>query len=75
MIITAKVKTGSSQEKIVELHDHDADILIYVREKPHDNLANQKIIQLLSKYYNTPKTQIGIIRGQKSKIKTFSIAE
>ena len=73
MIITAKVKTGTSQEKIVESREHDIDILVYVREKPHDGLANQKIIQLLSKYYNTSNTQISIIRGQKSKIKTFSI--
>lgn len=75
MIITAKVKTGSSQEKIISNSTQEVDIIIYVREKPYDGLANRKIIQLLSKYYSVPKTHIKLIKGQKSKLKTFSILE
>ncbi len=65
------VKPGSSQEKIVQTSDDS--FIVYLRAKPHDGEANTALIKILSKYFNTSKTSIKIIRGAKSRIKTIEI--
>lgn len=62
--ISITVKTGSSQEKIIQ---KTADnLVVYLRAKPHDGEANTALIKLLSKHFNIPKTSIRITRGQRS---------
>ena len=61
------VKTGSSQEKIVE--NGSNELVVYLRAKPHDGEANAALIKTLSKYFKVPKTTITIIQGQKSRNK------
>ena len=46
---------------------------IYVTSPPIDNKANSQIIKLLADYYNLKKTDISIIRGAKSSLKTVKI--
>ena len=58
------VKSGSSQEKIVETAP--GELTIYLRAKPHGGEANAALIKLLSKHFNVPKTTIAITRGAKS---------
>ena len=63
------VKTGTSQEKIIQT---DTDKLtVFLRAKPHDGEANTALIKLLSKHFNVPKTTITIVRGQNSHQKTI----
>jgi len=61
------VKTGSSQEKLVETNPGEA--VVYLRAKPHDGEANMALIKLLSKHFKVPKTSIKITRGAKSHTK------
>ena len=61
------VKTGSSQEKIIE--NGNNELVVYLRAKPHDGEANTALIKTLSKYFKVPKTTITIIQGQKSRNK------
>ena len=61
------VKPSSSQEKITKTGDRE--LTIYLRAKPHDGEANTALIKLLSKHFKIPKTNIKIIRGQKSHTK------
>jgi len=63
-----KVKTGSSQEKIVE---QSSEIIAYLRAKPHDGEANKALIRLLATHFDVPRTSIRIVRGEKSHIKTI----
>lgn len=65
------VKPGSSQEKLIE--NPDGTLTVYLRAKPHDGEANTALIKLLSKHFHVAKTNITIIRGQKSKQKTIRL--
>ncbi len=65
------VKPGSSQEKLIE--NPDGTLTVYLRAKPHDGEANTALIKLLSKHFHIAKTNITIIRGQKSKQKTIRL--
>ena len=58
------VKTGSSQEKIIETAL--GELIVYLRAKPHDGEANDALIKILAKHFRIPKTTISIIRGTKS---------
>lgn len=44
-----------------------------VTSAPENNKANLEIISLLAKHYKVPKSTITLIRGAKSKIKTFEL--
>ena len=65
--ISITVKTGSSQEKIIQKTTDN--LVVYLRAKPHDGEANTALIKLLSKHFNVPKTSVTISRGAKSHVK------
>jgi uncharacterized protein (TIGR00251 family) len=46
---------------------------IHITSPAKDNQANQEIIQLLSDFFQLPKTNITIIKGQKSRQKTLHL--
>ena len=71
------VKPGTSQEKILEstpaANASPAELIVYLRSKPHDGEANDALIKLLAKHFKVPKTSIKILRGAKSRIKIIEI--
>ena len=71
MHISVKVKPRSSQEKI-EVIDKDS-LVVWLKNPPVENQANLGLIKLLAKYFKVAKTQIKIIRGEKSKNKIVEI--
>ena len=71
-IITATVKTGTSQQKIIESAPNE--YIIYLRAKPHDGEANSALIKLLSEHFHIAKSQIKIKHGQRSHTKVIEIA-
>ncbi len=70
MKISVKVKPNSKTEKIEKTGDL---LVIYVKEPPQENKANQAVINLLSDYFKVPKSQIFILKGTKSKQKIIEI--
>ncbi len=66
------VKPGSKKGPLVET-GADGALTIYVRERAVEGLANQAIIALLAKHFDTAKTRIKIIRGHNSRIKTVQV--
>jgi uncharacterized protein YggU (UPF0235/DUF167 family) len=44
-----------------------------VTSAPENNKANAEVIALLAKHYKVPKSTIMLIRGAKSKTKTFEL--
>lgn len=70
MIIQVKVKTSSSK---VSVKESDSLYTISLRSKPHNNNANIELIDVISSYYNIPKSSVNIIKGLKSKTKLIEI--
>ena len=65
------VKTGTSQEKIIEIAPNE--YMIYLRARPHDGEANAALIKLLSKHFHVAKSNITIKSGAKSHTKLIEI--
>ena len=65
------VKTGTSQEKIIETAPNE--YMIYLRAKPHDGEANTALVKLLSKHFHVAKSNITIKQGAKSHTKLIRI--
>lgn len=69
MIINIKVIPRAKKERVT-----DGDPLrVYVTAPPEDGRANDAAIKLLSKHFNVPKSQIKIIKGEKSREKIARI--
>lgn len=73
MQYTVTVKPGSSQEKI--LASDNGELIVYLRARPHDGIANTSLIKLLAKHFHVPKTSIVITKGAKSRHKTIFIPD
>ena len=73
MRVNVVVKPGSSQEKVVEniIDENTREVTIWTHARAHDGEANKKVTEILSDYYNVPKTSIALVRGATSKTKTF----
>lgn len=70
MKIQVTVKPGAKQEKITESSD---GLVVYLHARAHDGEANTALIKALSDYYGVSKSQIEILRGQKSHQKLVEI--
>jgi uncharacterized protein len=46
---------------------------VYVKEPPLDGRANEAVIAALASHFKIKKYQVKLIRGRKSKIKTFDL--
>ena len=71
MKIFAKVKPNSKEAK-VEKFSEDRFVL-RVRAPAKEGKANEAVIELLSGYFNIPKSRILITRGHKIKDKVIEI--
>jgi uncharacterized protein YggU (UPF0235/DUF167 family) len=68
--IKVKVKIGSQKEKVVK---EDDIYYVYTNSPARENRANISVIELLSDYFDIPKSYITIKRGYKSKTKFIEI--
>ncbi len=46
---------------------------IYVKEPPLEGRANKAVIESLAEYLKISKSQVRLVRGEKSKVKTFEV--
>lgn len=72
MKVTVRVKSSSKKGSFVQ-PGLDGELLVHVREPAIDGKANRAVIELLSDYYNVPKTRIEIIRGLTNPIKVIRV--
>jgi len=70
MIIKIKVKPNSSEQKIEESNEI---FHVTLKRSAEHNKANVELINLLAKYFNTPVTNIKILRGKTSRNKILEI--
>lgn len=72
MIIKAKVKPNSKEEKIEKTGEKE--FIIHVKEPAEDNRANIKVINLLSREFGVSFKKI-ILKNPKSKDKIIEVEE
>ncbi len=71
MKVEVLVKPGSKKGPLVEILD--TGLVVYLREKAHDGEANDALVRVLAKHFDVAKSQVEIVRGQKSHRKTVEI--
>ncbi len=70
--VDVRVKPGSKKGPLVQ-PALDGSLLVYVREPAVDGKANQAVIELLAKYFETAKTNVQMVSGRTSRTKHFKI--
>jgi hypothetical protein len=73
MIINIRVKPGSKKGPLVQPNLIDDTLVVYVREPAVDGKANKAVVELLAEYYDVPKSQVEIIRGQTARAKAVRV--
>ncbi|MFH1441429.1 MAG: DUF167 domain-containing protein [Candidatus Omnitrophota bacterium] len=73
MKFNVKVKANSKVEQIEKLSGNEYSVK--VKSPAQEGRANQALINLLSKYFDIPKSKVIIIKGHKNKNKTIEILE
>ncbi|MBR2710347.1 DUF167 domain-containing protein [Candidatus Saccharibacteria bacterium] len=72
MIVKVLVKPGFKKGPLVDAISSD-EIVVYLREKPHDGEANEALVKMLADYYGVAKSCIVIKKGQKSHQKLVEV--
>jgi len=55
--------------------NNDGTLKVYVKGKPFRGEASLEVINVLSKYYNVPKSLVSVIKGLTSRNKVVEIEE
>lgn len=71
MKVTVTVKTNSKIESVEKLSDQE--FIVRVNVPPVEGKANKRITELLSEYFDVPKSKVSLASGEKSKKKVFEI--
>lgn len=70
VVIEVIVKTSSKSQKIEK---RDSSYFVSLKSKPHNNSANKELIDVISNYFNIPKSSVNISLGLKNKKKLVEI--
>lgn len=73
MKIRVKVKPNARENSIKQLEVDNFEIKVSV--PPEKGKANEKVIELISKHLNIPKSKIGIFSGSNSRQKILEIPD
>lgn len=71
MRITVQVKLRQPKSELIKTDD--TGYIARVTSAPEDSKANNEIFGLLAKEFKVPKRSIQLVRGVKSKTKTFEL--
>lgn len=71
MKIKVCVKPQSKQDSIQKITDQE--YWVRVKAPPQEGKANQAVVVVLAKHFKLPKSKVVLVRGAKSKEKTFQI--
>lgn len=71
MIIKVKVKPNAKKEEIKQIEKDYYEIRVTV--VPEKGKANKKVIEILSKQFKVPKSNIRLVKGETSREKIFEI--
>ncbi len=68
--ITVKVKPGAKKRGILETGE---GLIVHLTSPPEKGKANEELIEVLSEYFRTAKSNINIKKGKSSRIKIIDI--
>jgi uncharacterized protein len=71
MKIIVSIKTNSKVEGVEKISEQE--YIVRVNALPVEGKANKRIIELLSEYFDLPKSKVSLVSGQKSKKKVFEL--
>ena len=71
MKITVRVKPNARKNEVMKLDGKT--FLVHVSVPPVDGKANEKVVELLAKYFDKPKRAVTILRGSTSRSKLVEI--
>lgn len=71
MKIVVKVKTGSPEERVQQVDNKN--FLVWVKEQPVDNRANEAVTRVLGKFFHIPPTTVKIVHGHTDRSKIVDI--
>ena len=69
MHVRIMVKTNAARERMVK----GKTLTLYVKEPPHDNLANRRVVQLVAKHFGVASSGVRLVAGHRKPGKTLSI--
>jgi len=72
MKILVKVKANSKVKKVEKVSENE--FVLRVKAPAKEGKANAAAIELLSEYFDTPKSRITIIKGQTSTVKIIDLS-
>ncbi|HDM37488.1 MAG TPA: DUF167 domain-containing protein [Candidatus Omnitrophica bacterium] len=68
MNVKVKVITNAKKDEVKKVDDY---LKVYVTAAPEKQKANKRVIETLAKHFEISKSDIELIRGERSKIKTI----
>jgi len=71
MKIFVKAKPKAKEEKVVRISPNQFDV--WVKELPVQGKANEAVVRVLANYFDTSKSNVRLISGNKAKIKIFEV--
>lgn len=73
MHIKVRAKTGARREELTALsQDH---LMVSVKQKPFENAANKRIIELVAAHFAVPAKAVRIVSGHHAPSKIISISK
>lgn len=73
MKIKVKVKPNARENSLKPLENSNFEAKVSV--PPKKGKANEKVIELLAKYFNLPKSKIRLVSGETYREKVFKISQ
>ena len=73
MLITVNAKPKKKKEYVEQVSP--TRYIVAVKEPAEQGRANQAIIEALAEYFDIPQSEITLISGQTSKLKTLDVPE
>jgi uncharacterized protein YggU (UPF0235/DUF167 family) len=71
MYVKVRVNADANKELFQKVEANQ--FVISVKEKPQDNLANQRVIYLISSHFEVPTEKVKIINGHHHSSKMLSV--
>ena len=71
MKISVRVTTNSKKARV--LKEDNNSLKVWVDARPLEGRANKRLVEILSTYYNMPKSSFEIVSGLKGKNKIVEI--
>jgi uncharacterized protein len=71
IVFNVRVTPNAKTPSVAKMSD--TSYLIKVNAPVFDGKANERLIEILSRYFNVPKSHVRILQGLKSRVKTVEV--